>query len=122
VIEERWGKLNPAPTRDIPILIGGGGEKKTLRIVAQHADIWHSFSDAPTLERKLGILAQHGAAVGRDTSEIEVSVELSRKSPEDADELHAVGATLFTVGISGPNHNLARVSDWLAWRDEKNAR
>jgi probable F420-dependent oxidoreductase len=122
VIEERWGKLNPAPTRDIPILIGGGGEKKTLRIVAQHADIWHSFSDAPTLERKLGILAEHGAAVGRDTSEIEVSVELSRKSPEDADELHAVGATLFTVGISGPNHNLARVRDWLAWRDEKNAR
>jgi probable F420-dependent oxidoreductase len=122
VIEERWGKLNPAPTRDIPILIGGGGEKKTLRIVAQHADIWHSFSDAPTLERKLGILAEHGAAVGRDTSEIEVSVELGRKSPEDADELHAVGATLFTVGISGPNHNLARVRDWLAWRDEKNAR
>jgi probable F420-dependent oxidoreductase len=121
VIEDRWGKLNPAPTRDIPILIGGGGEKKTLRIVAQHADIWHSFSDAPTLERKLGILAEHGAAVGRDTSEIEVSVELSRKSPEDADELHAVGATLFTVGISGPNHNLARVRDWLAWRDAKNA-
>jgi probable F420-dependent oxidoreductase len=121
VIEERWGKLNPAPTRDIPVLIGGGGERKTLRIVAQHADIWHSFSDAPTLERKLGILAEHGAAVGRDTSEIEVSVELSRKSPEDADELHAVGATLFTVGISGPNHNLSRVAEWLAWRDAKNA-
>jgi probable F420-dependent oxidoreductase len=121
VIEERWGKLNPAPTRDIPILIGGGGEKKTLRIVAQHADIWHSFSNAETLERKLGILAEHGAAVGRDTSEIEVSVELSRKSPEEADELHAVGATLFTVGISGPNHNLARVREWLAWRDAKNA-
>src|SRR6187549_1997625 len=72
-IEQRWGKLNPAPTRKIPVLIGGGGEKKTLRIVAQHADIWHSFSDAATLERKLGILAAHGADVGRDTSEIEIS-------------------------------------------------
>jgi probable F420-dependent oxidoreductase len=120
VIEERWGKLNPAPTRDIPILIGGGGEKKTLRIVAQHADIWHSFSDAPTLERKLGILAEHGAAVGRDTSEIETSVEIGRKSPEDADELHAIGATLFTVSVSGPKHNLARVAEWLSWRDAKN--
>ncbi len=69
VIEERWRQLNPPPTRDIPILIGGGGEKKTLRIVAQHADIWHSFSDAPTLERKLG-LAEHGQAVGRDMSEV----------------------------------------------------
>jgi probable F420-dependent oxidoreductase len=121
VIEERWGKLNPAPTREIPILIGGGGEKKTLRIVAQHADIWHSFSDAATLERKLGILAEHGAAVGRDTRGIETSVEVGRKTFEDADELHAIGATLFTIGITGPNYDLSRVGDWLAWRDAKNA-
>src|SRR5919197_1098308 len=38
-IEERWKKLNPPPTRKIPILIGGGGEQKTLRLVAQYADI-----------------------------------------------------------------------------------
>ncbi|GHF18907.1 LLM class F420-dependent oxidoreductase [Pseudolysinimonas yzui] len=121
VIEERWGKLNPAPTREIPILIGGGGERKTLRIVAQHADIWHSFSDAPTLERKLGILATHGDAVGRDVSEIEISVEVSRKTHAEAEELHTLGGTLFTVGISGPHYDLAKVGDWLAWRDALNA-
>ena len=121
VIEDRWGKLNPAPTRDIPILIGGGGEKKTLRIVAQHADIWHSFSDAATLERKLGILAEHGKAVGRDTSEIEISVEVGRKTPEWADELRARGATLFTLGITGPDYDLSRLPEWLAWRDSLNS-
>jgi len=120
-IEERWGRLNPAPTRHIPVLIGGGGEKKTLRIVAKHADIWHSFSDAATLERKLGILAEHGEAVGRDVSEIEISTELGKRSVADADEQLALGATMFTVGITGPTYDLAPVRDWLSWRDEKNA-
>ena len=87
VVKARWAKLNPPPTRKIPVLIGGGGEKKTLRIVAQHADIWHSFSDAETLRRKLGILAQHGRDVGRDTDEIEISTEIRRRTPEQADEL-----------------------------------
>lgn len=117
IIEDRWGKLNPAPTRKIPVLIGGGGEKKTLRIVAQHADIWHSFSDTETLERKLGILAEHGRAVGRDTSEIEISVELRSRTEADADELRSLGASLFTVGISDAEKDLTAVKKWIAWRD-----
>ena len=121
IIEDRWGKLNPPPTRKIPILIGGGGERKTLRIVAQHADIWHSFSDAETLARKLVILAEHGKDVGRDTSEIEISTEIRRTTVEEAEALHALGATLFTVGISDPEHDLSGVKKWLAWRDAKNS-
>ncbi len=66
-------KLNPPPTREIPVLIGGGGEKKTLRLVARHADIWHSFGDAETLARKRAVLDQHCADVGRDPAEIERS-------------------------------------------------
>ena len=120
VITDRWEKLNPPPTRKIPVLIGGGGEKKTLRIVAQHADIWHSFSDAATLERKLGILAAHGADVGRDVSEIEISTELGKRTVAQADEQRALGASLFTVGITGPEYDLALVQRWLDWRDSTN--
>ena len=121
VIEARWAKLNPPPTRHIPVLIGGGGEKKTLRIVAKHADIWHSFSDPATLERKLGILAEHGAEVGRDTSEIEISTELRDRTPEQADEFVELGTSLFTLGITGPDYDLAPVKRWLEWRDARNA-
>lgn len=119
-VEARWAKLNPAPLRKIPVLIGGGGEKKTLRIVAQHADIWHSFADPETLTRKLGILAEHGEAVGRDLSEIELSNELRGRDEKTADELHELGVTLFTLGISGPDYPLDGVKKWLAWRDAQN--
>jgi alkanesulfonate monooxygenase SsuD/methylene tetrahydromethanopterin reductase-like flavin-dependent oxidoreductase (luciferase family) len=120
VIEQRWSRLNPPPTRKIPVLIGGGGEKKTLRLVAKHADIWHSFSDASTLERKLGVLAQHGRAVGRDVSEIEISVDISDSTVAEAEQRYGLGATLFTIGISGPDYDLAVVRSWLSWRDAKN--
>ncbi|MEO6309844.1 MAG: LLM class F420-dependent oxidoreductase [Leifsonia sp.] len=120
-IEARWAKLNPRPTRDIPVLIGGGGEKKTLRIVAQHADIWHSFSDPTVMEHKLGVLASWCDTVGRDISEIEISTEVRHRTFVEADELYDLGARLFTLGVSGPHYDLSAAADWLGWRDSKNA-
>jgi probable F420-dependent oxidoreductase len=119
-IEARWAKLNPPPLRDIPVLIGGGGEKKTLRIVAKHADIWHSFSDPETLKRKLAVLAEHCVAVGRDMGEIEISTELRSRSEAEAAEQLELGVTTFTLGISGPDYDLAPVKKWIAWRDAAN--
>jgi probable F420-dependent oxidoreductase len=117
-IESRWEKLNPKPTRDIPVLIGGGGEKKTLRLTAKHADIWHSFSDPETLERKLGILGQHCADIGRDPNEIEISV---MGKTADRDKMYELGARLFTIHTGGPKPDLTELRDFLAWRDERNA-
>ncbi len=56
-----------------PILIGGGGERKTLRLVAQYADSCNLFANAD-LPRKLEVLRQHCADVGRDYDEIEKTV------------------------------------------------
>jgi probable F420-dependent oxidoreductase len=118
-IRSRWAKLNPAPTRDIPILIGGGGEKKTLRYTAEHAQIWHSFGDVEVLKRKNAILDGHCADVGRDPAEVERSIGVQKPPDQVGDELLAAGATLFTVGFGGPHHDLGLLKDWIAWRDSR---
>jgi probable F420-dependent oxidoreductase len=121
-IERRWAALNPAPTRKIPILIGGGGEQKTLRYTARHADIWHSFGDVNVLRRKCGILDEWCSAEGRDPAEIERSIGVNRDPGQVGAELVAAGATLFTVGVGGPKYDLGLVQDWVAWRNEQNAK
>lgn len=124
-IRARWDVMNPAPTRRIPILIGGGGERKTLRIVAEHADIWHSFSDPETLERKLGVLGTWCDEVGRDLGEIELSTGVSVRgmgsaAPEALERFHALGVTLFELGITAPDYDWATVQRLIDWRDQAN--
>ncbi len=124
-IRARWERLNPAPTRRIPILIGGGGEQKTLRIVAEHADIWHSFSDPDTLVRKLDVLRHWCSEVGRDPAEIEISTGTTVRGMGSVDRhhldrYHDLGVTLFEVALGGPDFDFARVESLLAWRDEVN--
>ena len=57
----------------VPIMVGGGGEKKTLRLVAQYADACNVFGSPEAIARKYEILRQHCLAVGRDPDEIERS-------------------------------------------------
>jgi F420-dependent oxidoreductase-like protein len=67
----------PQPIRRPPILIGGDGEKKTLRLVAQYADIWNSTTtDADALAHKIEVLNRHCDAVGSDPREIRKTVGL----------------------------------------------
>ena len=68
--------------------------------------------------RKKGILAEHCAAVGRDLAEIELSVGTPNGDPAVAGPpLVEAGATLFTVGLGGPDYDLGQLKTWLAWRD-----
>jgi len=80
----------------VPIMIGGGGEKKTLRIVAQYADASNLFGDPDQLRHKYQVLAEHCEAVGRPFEDIErttlQSVSLFapnawQSTPESPDQL-----------------------------------
>ena len=116
-IKARWEKLNPAPTREIPILIGGGGEKKTLRFTGQHADIWHGFGDPATVAHKCKVLDGWCAEFGRDPGEVERSCGVQKGPEEVADALLAAGVRMFTLGMQGPDYDLSQVKQWVAWRD-----
>ncbi len=122
-IASRLERLNPAPTRPIPVLIGGGGEQKTLRLVARHAAIWHVFGDVPTLTHKAEVLAAHCAEADRDPRDIVRSTQLSTSGLDeaDADARVELGFSLFTVGLSGPDYDLEKLRPWLRWRDSRNA-
>jgi probable F420-dependent oxidoreductase len=120
-IEARFGRLNPPPTRDIPVLIGGGGERKTLRLVARHADIWHGFGDASTIEHKHAVLDRWCGEEGRDPGEIERSTTVSGPPGDTADELLAAGTRLFVLRASGPVYDLSDLGPWVAWRDQRNS-
>jgi probable F420-dependent oxidoreductase len=120
-VEARWSRLNPPPTRDIPILIGGKGEQKTLRIVAKHADIWHSFVPAEGLAHKLAVIERWADTDGGDVSRLIVSNELKQRDEAAADALYDAGVRLFTLGWAPGAPDYDVVSRWLRWRDGKNS-
>lgn len=64
-------RQHPLPVQDhLPIMIGGSGEKKTLRTVAKYADMWNAMGSAEKLRHKDAVLREHCEAVGRDSAEI----------------------------------------------------
>jgi F420-dependent oxidoreductase-like protein len=78
-------RMEPKPVQErLPLVIGGSGERRTLRIVAEHADIWHtSFGDDDGYRHKLDVLARHCADVGRDPADVRKSVTFRAVLDED---------------------------------------
>ncbi len=67
----RDAPCDPKPLqRPLPLLVGGGGEQRTLRVAARYADVWHTWADPATLARKNALLDRHCADLGRDPSRI----------------------------------------------------
>lgn len=68
-------ELHPRPLQErVPIMIGGGGERKTLRTVARSADMWNTMGPVEVSAHKLEVLKRHCDEVGRDIGEIELTI------------------------------------------------
>jgi F420-dependent oxidoreductase-like protein len=91
---------SPRPVRgDIPILVGGGGEQRTLALVARHADACNVFGDPATTRHKLDVLEKHCESVGRDPAEITKTAFI--QAADDLSEFAAQVDGLRQVGIDG---------------------
>lgn len=114
VIKERLATLNPGPVGErIPLMIGGGGEKVTLKLTAQHADMHNTFGPVETFRHKMEVLDRWCAELGRDPREIERTVAIDPKALEKADEFAAAGADHLIV-MTGTPYDLAPVERHLA--------
>lgn len=84
-------RLSPPPVQDrIPIMVGGVGEKRTLRCVARHADMWNSQATLADTPRKLDALRAHCRDVGRDPTTIELSYDCKIIIRDDPAEARAI--------------------------------
>jgi probable F420-dependent oxidoreductase len=100
-IESRLAKLDPPPVRSpMPLLIGGSGEKVTLRLVAQHASMWNSFGPPETYAKKNAVLDEWCERIGRDPKQIERTVLIEGADDvKNADAYLEAGAEHLIVGL-----------------------
>ena len=93
--------LNPPPVQSpLPILIGGAGEKVTLRIVAEHANLWNTFGPPENFAKKNSILNEWCGKVGRDPAQIERTVMI--RGADDVDHVEdylEAGAQHIILGV-----------------------
>ncbi len=97
------------------VLIGGGGERKTLRLVAAYADACNIIGDVETVTHKVDVLQRHCDVVGRDFAEIEVTALIGVADDarpdaivREAEALHRAGVHAIVIRASGPEP-----SQWL---------
>ncbi|MBT6277080.1 MAG: LLM class F420-dependent oxidoreductase [Chromatiales bacterium] len=92
---EPKGPQQPRP----PIVIGGGGEKRTLRIAAQFADHWNlSFPTPETFTHKRSVLRAHCETIGRNLSDIQCSAQIALPADKDPEAVVAQAAALGEAG------------------------
>lgn len=120
VIQQRLGKLTPLPVRQpLPLLIGGGGEKVTLRLVAKYATMWNVIASPAGAKRKNELINQYCAEIGRDPAEVERTILLEGSDQvKKLDDYINAGMTHFILGTGEP-WNFAGLEELVTWRDRQ---
>jgi probable F420-dependent oxidoreductase len=117
LIKERLVKLNPPPLRDpLPLLIGGGGEKVTLKLTARYANMWHGFGGPAVFKHQNEVLDNWCREVGRDPAAIERVGAANPKEFDQLDEMVRVGAQHLILGWDAP-WDITAVRRLVEWRD-----
>jgi probable F420-dependent oxidoreductase len=118
IIKSRLTKLKPPPLGPMPIVIASMGDKIGLRLVAEHADMWQMYGPLDKMARKIEILEQHCADIGRDPAEIEyITSYTPQVLPDtDLDKYVALGFTHFYSVVWGPDWDLGELRELLAWK------
>lgn len=97
-VEDAWN--SPPPVQDrVPVLVGGGGERRTLALVARYGDACNFFGEPADIDRKLGVLREHCARLGRDPATITTTVALM--APEDPGEVRRRVEERLALGVDG---------------------
>jgi probable F420-dependent oxidoreductase len=102
IIEARLAKLTPGPVGPLPILIGGSGERVTLRLVAEHAQMWNAIGSAEVYAAKSAVLDQWCERLGRDPATIERTVLIASDQVHEWKSLAEAGATHFIILTPDP--------------------
>jgi alkanesulfonate monooxygenase SsuD/methylene tetrahydromethanopterin reductase-like flavin-dependent oxidoreductase (luciferase family) len=103
---------NPKPLQKphIPFMIGGRGEKKLLKLVAKHADMWNTMHANPAqMKRLIEVIERHGDTVGRDTDEIEktIMMPLCYKATQDRERM--ISGTVASMAQVTPDEARDRI-------------
>ena len=101
-IRARVDRLKPGPAGRMPILIGGGGEKVTLRLVAEHAQMWNALGSPDEYARKSEILDGYCRQIGRDPKEIERTANVTLRSEREIDQWLEAGLQHFVLRLAKP--------------------
>jgi probable F420-dependent oxidoreductase len=101
-IKSRIARLKPGRAGKLPILIGGGGERVVLRLVAEHAQMWNAIGSADQYAHKSAVLDDWCQRIGRDPKEIERTANVPYLSHRDVDEWLKAGLQHFVFRLAHP--------------------